>query len=111
MPPPDRRPAARTSLEAHADADAPLDAGAFGAWLDGMAGALAGGRESDVPCGGCTGCCTSSQFVHVGPDEVDTLARIVRGVTLSIVNQEYILASKAAGAGWLLGVCLAAAGR
>ena len=80
MPPPDRRPAARTSLEAHADADAPLDAGPFGAWLDGMAGALAGGRESDVPCGGCTGCCTSSQFVHVGPDEVDTLARIPKAL-------------------------------
>ena len=30
----------------------------------------------DVPCGGCTACCTSSQFVHIGPDETDTLARI-----------------------------------
>ena len=38
--------------------------------------ALRGERNSDVPCGGCTACCTSSQFIHVGPDEVDTLARI-----------------------------------
>jgi Fe-S-cluster containining protein len=32
--------------------------------------------ENDVPCGACTACCTSSQFVHIEPDEVDTLARI-----------------------------------
>ena len=31
---------------------------------------------SDVPCGTCTACCTSSQFVHIGPDETDTLAHI-----------------------------------
>jgi hypothetical protein len=30
----------------------------------------------DVPCDGCTACCTSSQFVHVTPDETDTLAHI-----------------------------------
>ncbi len=29
-----------------------------------------------MPCGGCTACCRSSQFVHIGPDEVDTLERI-----------------------------------
>ena len=34
------------------------------------------GVESDVPCNGCTACCRSSQFVHVGPDEADTLAHI-----------------------------------
>ena len=31
---------------------------------------------AEVPCGGCTACCTSSQFVHVGPDETETLAHI-----------------------------------
>ena len=41
-----------------------------------MAGALRGDRESAVPCGGCTACCTSSQFVHIAPDETDTLAHI-----------------------------------
>ena len=30
----------------------------------------------EVPCGSCTACCTSSQFIHIGPDETDTLARI-----------------------------------
>ena len=29
-----------------------------------------------MPCGGCTACCRSSQFVHIAPDETDTLAHI-----------------------------------
>ena len=29
-----------------------------------------------MPCGGCTACCTSSQFVHVEPDDADALAHI-----------------------------------
>ena len=41
-----------------------------------MEQALAGDAASDVPCDGCTACCTSSQFVHIGPDEVATLAHI-----------------------------------
>ncbi len=45
-------------------------------WLDGMQRALGGEADSDVPCGGCTACCTSSQFVHIEPDEVGTLRRI-----------------------------------
>ncbi len=59
--------------------DPPLAAGGFSAWLAGMRQALAGtgrGGGSDVPCAGCTACCTSSQFVHIGPDETDTLAHI-----------------------------------
>jgi Fe-S-cluster containining protein len=55
-----------------------LAAGAFSAWLDGMQSALRGERASDVPCGGCTACCTSSQFVHIGPDETETLSHIPR---------------------------------
>jgi hypothetical protein len=56
--------------------DRPLPAGDFSDWLGGMARALRGDGGSDVPCGGCTGCCTSSQFIHIEPDETDTLARI-----------------------------------
>lgn len=41
-----------------------------------MQAALRGERASDVPCGTCTACCTSSQFIHIGPEEVDTLAHI-----------------------------------
>jgi len=41
-----------------------------------MQRALRGESGSDVPCGGCTACCTSSQFVHIGPDETETLSHI-----------------------------------
>src|SRR3954470_15993819 len=37
---------------------------------------LSGDGEAAVPCGACTGCGTSSQFVHIEPDEVDALAHI-----------------------------------
>jgi uncharacterized protein len=56
--------------------DEDLPAGNFSAWLAEMQAALRGDRGSDVPCGDCTACCTSSQFVHVGPEETDTLAQI-----------------------------------
>jgi len=55
-----------------------LAAGDFSGWLGEMQAALRGERSADVPCGGCTACCTSSQFVHIGPEETDTLAHIPR---------------------------------
>jgi Fe-S-cluster containining protein len=60
--------------------DEALPAGRFSTWLHGMQLAIAGEAGSDVPCGGCTACCTSSQFVHIGPDEKDTLAQIPAGL-------------------------------
>lgn len=56
--------------------ESPLPAGSFSVWLDGMQRVLADEGTADVPCGECTACCTSSQFVHIGPDEIETLARI-----------------------------------
>jgi uncharacterized protein len=53
-----------------------LEAGQFSTWLGGMRAALGGEAGSDVPCGSCTACCTSSQFVHIGSDETDTLGSI-----------------------------------
>jgi Fe-S-cluster containining protein len=53
-----------------------LAAGDFSSWMIEMQGAIRGERGSDVPCGGCTACCTSFQFVHIGPDETDTLSHI-----------------------------------
>jgi Fe-S-cluster containining protein len=41
-----------------------------------MGAALQGKQDSRVPCGDCAACCTSSQFVHIGPDETDTIAQI-----------------------------------
>ena len=58
------------------DDAAPLAAGRVGPWLDGMGAALAGTAASDVQCGSCTACCRSSQFVPVGPDELDALDHI-----------------------------------
>ena len=41
-----------------------------------MQRAVNGERASEVPCGDCTSCCRSSQFIHIEPDEATTLARI-----------------------------------
>jgi Fe-S-cluster containining protein len=56
--------------------DTPLPAGDFGSWLDAMGAALREEADAAVPCGGCTACCTSSQFVTIGAEETDTLAHI-----------------------------------
>ena len=56
--------------------DDELPAGPFSAWLRELDGALDGTRAADVPCDGCTACCTSSQFVNIAPDETETLAHI-----------------------------------
>ena len=53
-----------------------IAAGDFGVWIGGMQRALLRERDSDVPCDGCTACCRSAQFVHIEPDESDTLAHI-----------------------------------
>jgi uncharacterized protein len=53
-----------------------VPAGDFSTWMVEISGALRGERSSDVPCGTCTACCTSSQFVHIGPEETATLERI-----------------------------------
>jgi Fe-S-cluster containining protein len=33
-----------------------------------------------VPCGGCTACCRSSLFIHIKPEETETLRRIPRAL-------------------------------
>jgi len=53
-----------------------LPAGDFASWMVTIRGAIRGDAGSDVPCGGCTACCRSSQFIHIGPDETDALAHI-----------------------------------
>ena len=44
----------------------------FSEWLDQFDAT----SEAQVPCGACTACCTSSQFVHIEPDETETLAHV-----------------------------------
>ncbi len=53
-----------------------LPAGDFSAWVVEIREAIRGERTADVPCNGCTACCTSSQFVHIERDETEALARI-----------------------------------
>lgn len=53
-----------------------LQAGDFSVWVKGLRAALAQGDDVVVPCGDCRACCTSSYFIHVGPDEDDALAHI-----------------------------------
>lgn len=59
-----------------ADPTSPHAAGDFGPWVEGMQQAVRGERDSDVPCGACTACCRSAQFIHIAPDETDALAHI-----------------------------------
>jgi Fe-S-cluster containining protein len=56
--------------------DRGLPAGDFASWLDQIQGSIRGDHGSDVPCDGCTACCTASQFIYIGPDETDTLAHV-----------------------------------
>lgn len=53
-----------------------VPAGGFASWLSDMGAALRGEQAADVPCGDCTACCTSSQFIHIAPDETETLGHI-----------------------------------
>jgi len=53
-----------------------LPAGGFSDWLRSTRSAHATDAGADVLCGECTACCTSSYFVHIGPQETETLARI-----------------------------------
>lgn len=51
-----------------------LQAGDFSSWITQAVEAIRGEHAADVPCNGCTACCTSSQFIHIEPDEIDTLS-------------------------------------
>lgn len=53
-----------------------MEAGRFLTWLPAFLRAMETGVEVEVPCGGCTACCRSSQFVEVGPDESATLEAV-----------------------------------
>jgi len=54
-----------------------LPAGNFSEWLRGAEATLRSGKGgTDVPCGTCTACCRSSMFVHIRPEETQTIQRI-----------------------------------
>jgi len=53
-----------------------IDAGDFGTWLVQARAALRGSGGSVVPCGDCTGCCTSGYSLQVRPMDAAALERI-----------------------------------
>ncbi len=53
-----------------------VDAGDFGAWLTQAREALRGTAGSAVPCGDCTGCCTSAYSIEVRPTDAAALEQI-----------------------------------
>src|SRR6185369_1959526 len=48
----------------------------FSSWLQHTRQAQRTEEGASVPCGDCKACCTSSYFIHIRPDETETLARI-----------------------------------
>ena len=57
-----------------------IDAGPLAEWVPAMRLAISGAHDADVPCGSCTACCTSSQFIHIAPHETSTLRRIPKAL-------------------------------
>ena len=58
-----------------------LNAGNFSEWLRVTNESLRlGNGAAEVPCGECRGCCRSSMFIHIGPEEKQTRQRIPRAL-------------------------------
>jgi len=53
-----------------------LPAGSFSSWLRRTRSAQVKENGVDVPCGECNACCRSSYFIHIRPEETQTLTRI-----------------------------------
>lgn len=53
-----------------------LDAGEFGAWLADMRAALRDDRDTEVACGTCVGCCTSSLYIVLRPGDARVLPHV-----------------------------------
>jgi Fe-S-cluster containining protein len=60
-----------------------LPAGEFSCWLREARDSLLQDAGADVPCDGCNSCCSSSYFIHVGPQESDALAAIPSALLFS----------------------------
>ncbi len=55
-----------------------LPAGCFSSWLRRTRHALIKETGINVHCGECNACCTSAYFIHIKPEETQTIARIPR---------------------------------
>jgi len=63
-----------------------VPAGPFVSWLSRTHAMLRGTVGSDVPCGDCTGCCTSSYSVQLRPEDGRALAVIPAALLISPVG-------------------------
>ena len=53
-----------------------IPAGDFSSWLSHARSALLKSHGTDVACGECIGCCSSSLFIHVNSDDIGALEQI-----------------------------------
>jgi Fe-S-cluster containining protein len=70
----------RTKLDVADVTPAELPAGSFSSWVKRTRSAVVDKGTADVPCGSCIACCTSSYFIHVAPDETETLRHIPKAL-------------------------------
>lgn len=64
-----------------------LPAGDFSFWLAHTRDILVTERGTDVDCGECVACCSSFQFVHIRPEETDTLGCIPKDLLVAAPGQ------------------------
>ncbi len=58
----------------------------FSSWLREIRKAQFTKQGAQVPCGDCKACCTSSYFLHIRPDEEETLASIPKNLLFPAPN-------------------------
>jgi Fe-S-cluster containining protein len=63
-------------------------AGDFGKWLAQIRASLRGEGGTDVPCGDCVGCCVSSYFIPVRPEDKEALAVIPTNLLVTAPGQK-----------------------
>lgn len=64
-----------------------LPAGDFSAWLRHARNALLDDSGTEVTCGECIGCCSSSYFIHIKPHEKGVLGRIRKEILFPAPGQ------------------------
>ncbi len=60
-----------------------LPAGDFSSWLRHTREALLGDSGTDVACGDCIGCCSSSYFIHIKPEETKVFEQMRKVVLVT----------------------------
>jgi Fe-S-cluster containining protein len=72
---------------------AKIEAGEFSAWLRATRLSFRTGVDVDVSCGDCTACCSSSLFIEVSPDELESR---------SVIGEQWLVASPAGPPGFAM---------